>query len=129
MGQVVYDGPCAELTNAIGAAIEVHRHLGPGLLESAYEACLAHELAARGLAFQRQVELPLLYKGQRVDAGFRMDLLVEGQVIVELKAVDKVHPVHEATLLTYMKLADKKVGLIINFHVKLLVDGITRRVF
>ncbi|MEZ6318151.1 MAG: GxxExxY protein [Phycisphaerales bacterium] len=116
------------LTDAIiGAAIDVHRALGPGLLEAAYEACLAHELTARGVAFRRQVELPVVYRGQRVDAGFRIDLLVADMVIVELKSVERLQPVHEAQLITYLKLAQKPVGLLINFNVPRLKDGILRR--
>jgi GxxExxY protein len=122
-------GPCAPLTQAIiGAAIEVHRTLGPGLLESAYEACLAYELTARGISFRRQLEVPINYKGQAIDTGFRLDFLVEDQVIVELKAVDKVIPIHEAQLLTHLKLMQKKVGLVINFNTRLLKDGIARRI-
>lgn len=110
----------------IGAAIEVHRETGPGLLESAYEACLAHELTSRGLAVARQQELPIHYKGVRIDCAYRMDLVVEGLVLVELKSVAKLDPIHEAQLLTYMKLADLPVGLLINFNSKLLTDGIKR---
>jgi GxxExxY protein len=121
--------PCAELTKAIiGASVEVHKQLGPGLLESVYEACLAHELRALGLSCQRQLDVPVQYKGELIDTGFRMDMLVDGQVVLELKAIDKVIPIHEAQLLTYLRLSNKKVGLIINFNSKLLVDGITRRV-
>lgn len=112
----------------IGAAIEVHRNLGPGLLESAYEVCLAKELAGRNVPFLRQVELPVVCKGERLDAGFRMDLLVAEAVIVEIKAVEKVLPVHESQLLTYLRLAQKRVGLLINFNVPILKDGIMRRV-
>ncbi len=117
------------LTRAvIGAAIEVHRALGPGLLESAYEACLVHELVTLGFSVVRQVELPVEFKGLRVDAGYRIDLIVEGKLVVEVKAVEKVLPVHEAQLLTYLKLSKIKTGLLINFHVRQLKDGITRRV-
>ena len=120
------DGPCAEMTKQIiGAAIEVHKELGPGLLESVYEACLVHELRAMGLSVQRQLDVPVVYKGERIDVGFRMDMLVEGQVVLELKAIEKVQPIHEAQLLTYLRLTNQKVGLIINFNTKLLVDGIT----
>jgi GxxExxY protein len=112
----------------IGAAIEVHRHLGPGLLESAYEQCLCHELHLRGLSFKRQVDLPVSYKGLTLDCGFRIDLIVCEDVVVELKAVERILPVHEAQLLTYMKLAAKPVGLLINFNVPLLTQGIIRRV-
>ncbi len=123
------DGTCVDLTHAIiGAAIEVHRELGPGLLESAYEACLAHELSLRGLSFQRQVELPVEYKGSLVDAGFRVDLIVEGRVIVEVKAVERMISVHEAQVLTYLRLTGRKVGLLINFNTRLLADGVKRLV-
>ncbi len=117
-----------ELTaEIIGAAIEVHRHLGPGLMESAYEECLCHELSLRGLGFERQKPLPATYKGQKLDCGFRIDLLVE-EVVVELKSVEELLPVHEAQLLTYLKLSRKQVGLIINFNVPVLKQGIRRRV-
>jgi GxxExxY protein len=112
----------------IGAAIEVHRALGPGLLESAYEECLCHELHLRGLAFQRQVDLPVPYKGLKLDCGYKMDLVVEDEVVLELKSIEKILPVHEAQLLTYLKLSGKRVGLLINFNVPLLTRGIIRRV-
>ncbi len=112
----------------IGAAIEVHRELGPGLLESAYEAALAYELTLRGLVFERQTALPILYKGLLIEVGYRLDILVADSVIVELKAVERVERIHEAQLITYLKLSGKKVGLLINFNVPLLKDGITRRV-
>jgi GxxExxY protein len=112
----------------IGAAIEVHRHLGPGLMESAYEECLCHELYLRGISFQRQVDLPVEYKGVKLDCGYRLDLIVQNEAIVELKCLEKVLPVHEAQLLTYMRLTGKPVGLLINFNVPLLTRGITRRV-
>ena len=112
----------------IGAAIEVHRNLGPGLLESAYEECLCHELHLRGLDFKRQVELPLLCKGLKLDCGYKLDLIVQDQVILELKAVEKLLPIHEAQLLTYLRLTGKRVGLLINFNVPLLTQGIIRRV-
>jgi len=112
----------------IGAAIEVHRTLGPGLLESAYEECLCHELHLRGLTFERQVDLPVLYKGLQLDCGYKMDLVVEREVVLELKCVEKILPVHEAQLLTYLKLSGKRVGLLINFNVPLLTQGIIRRV-
>lgn len=113
-----------ELTEQIiGAAIEVHRALGPGLLESAYEGCLCHELALRGLTFRRQVELPVSYKGVKLDCGYRIDLLVEETVVVELKCVEKLAPVHDAQLLTYMKLSGKPVGLIFNFYIDVLTRG------
>jgi len=112
----------------VGAAIEVHRVLGPGLLESAYEECLCHEFHVRGLKFERQVDLPVLYKGLRLDCGYKMDLVVERQIILELKCVERILPVHEAQLLTYLKLSGKQVGLLINFNVPLLTQGIVRRV-
>ncbi|MFZ0761525.1 MAG: GxxExxY protein [Candidatus Sulfotelmatobacter sp.] len=112
----------------IGAAIEVHRQLGPGLLESAYEQCLCHELRLRGLPFRCQVDLPVSYKGLQLDCGYKIDLVVNEEVIVELKAVEKILPVHEAQLLTYLKLSGKKVGLLINFNSSLLTQGIIRRV-
>jgi GxxExxY protein len=110
----------------IGAAIEVHRQLGPGLLESAYEQCLCHELTLRSLNFQRQVPLPVSYKGILLDCGYRIDILVESLVVVELKTVDELHPIHEAQLLTYLKLLKAPVGLLINFQVPLLKDGLKR---
>ena len=116
-----------KITEAIiGAAIEVHRALGPGLLESAYDACLAFELAARSLKVERQKSLPVVYKDVRLDCGYRLDLLVEESVIVEIKALEQLLPVHEAQLLSYLRLAGAKVGLLINFHVKALKDGIRR---
>jgi GxxExxY protein len=112
----------------IGAAIEVHRQLGPGLLESAYEQCLCHELHLRGLPFKCQVDLPVSYKGVQLDCGYKIDLVVGDEVIVELKSVERILPVHEAQLLTYLKLAGKTVGLLINFNTPLLTRGIIRRV-
>ncbi|HBO46455.1 MAG TPA: hypothetical protein DD670_21510, partial [Planctomycetaceae bacterium] len=112
----------------IGAAIEVHRQLGPGLLESTYEQCLCHELSLRGLSFQRQVDLPVLYKGIRLDCGYRMDLVVADLIIVELKVAEKLLPIHEAQLLTYLKLAQRQVGLLLNFNVPVLKDGLKRMV-
>jgi GxxExxY protein len=118
-----------QLTGEIlGAAIEVHRVLGPGLLESAYEECLCHELDLRGIAFRRQVELPIDYKGILLSCGVRLDVVVEDQVILELKAVEKLMPIHEAQLLTYLRLSGKRVGLLINFNVALLKKGIVRKV-
>lgn len=110
----------------IGAAIEVHRHLGPGLLEMSYETCLAYELEQRGLVFERQKALPLTYKEIRLEQGYRIDLLVEDAVVVELKAVDQLMPVHEAQMLSYLRFTGCKVGLLMNFNVKLLKDGIRR---
>ena len=116
-----------EITDGvIGAAIEVHRMLGPGLLESAYEVCLCHELALRKLTFRRQVPVPVTYKSVNLDCGYMLDLIVEGQVIVELKSVDAIQAVHAAQLLTYLRLLDKRVGLPINFRVPRLVEGIKR---
>ncbi len=112
----------------IGAAIAVHRELGPGLLESAYEACLAYELAEQGLAVERQKALPVKYRGVKVDCGYRIDLVVEGKVIIELKTVEKLAPIHEAQLLSYLKLSGCKVGLLINFNVKALKNGVRRLV-
>jgi GxxExxY protein len=106
----------------------MHRHLGPGLLESAYEQCLCHELHLRRLPFKCQVDLPVSYKGLTLDCGFKIDLIVCEDVVVELKAVERILPVHEAQLLTYMKLAAKPVGLLINFNVPLLTQGIIRRI-
>jgi GxxExxY protein len=113
----------------IGAAIEVHRTLGPGLLESAYEECLCHELHLRGIHFQRQVPLPVQYKGVNLDCGYRIDIVVEDAVVLELKCCEHMLPVHEAQLLTYLKLTGIRVGLIMNFHVATLVrGGIVRKV-
>jgi GxxExxY protein len=112
----------------IGAAMKVHSALGPGLLESAYEACLAHELRKAGFDVRSQVELPVIYDGVRVDLGYRIDLLVNDTVIVELKCLEKIAPIHEAQILSYLKLSRKRVGLIINFHVRHLKDGIKRSI-
>jgi GxxExxY protein len=110
----------------IGAAIEVHRDLGPGLLESAYETCLAFELVERGLKVEQQKPLPVVYREVKLDCGYRLDLLVEEAVIVEVKAVDRLAPIHQAQLLSYLRLSGCKVGLLINFNVKVLKDGIRR---
>ena len=122
----------AELKNisqgVLDSAFRVHSALGPGLLESAYEHCLCHELTKRNIRTDRQVQLPVIYDGIKIDAGYRIDLLVENHLIIEIKAVDHLLPIHEAQLLTYLKLADKKVGLLINFNVKSLKDGIKRMV-
>jgi GxxExxY protein len=112
----------------IAAAIEVHRALGPGLLESTYEACLCHELFSKGVPFERQLILPVQYKGVNINCGFRLDLLVDRSIVVEIKAVDTLLPIHEAQLLTYLKLGGWHLGLLINFNVPLLKDGIRRRV-
>ncbi len=115
--------------SVIGAAIEVHRALGPGLLESAYEECLCHELHLRSIAFERQIPLPVEYKGVKLDCGYRLDLIVENVVILEIKCVEHVLPVHEAQLLTYLKMTGKRVGLILNFNVPALNrGGIVRKV-
>lgn len=110
----------------IGSAIAVHKALGPGLLESAYEECLCFELAEAGLEFKRQVALPVVYKGVKLDCGYRMDVVVEESVIIEIKAVERIVPVHEAQLLSYLKLTGIKVGLLLNFHVPVLKSGIKR---
>jgi len=110
----------------IGAAIDVHRALGPGLLESAYEACLAYELVSRGFKIEQQKELPLKYREVMLDAGYRIDLLVDECVVVELKAIEKTLPLHEVQVLTYLRLSGCKVGLLINFNVKTLVTGVRR---
>ena len=118
-----------ELTHdIIGAAIEVHRHLGPGLLESSYRECLCRELLLRGIDFRKEFRLPLQYKGINLDCGYRVDILVEDLVLVELKAIYALAPVHEAQLLTYLRLGGWKVGLLINFNVAVLKNGIRRRV-
>jgi GxxExxY protein len=112
----------------IGFAIEVHRQLGPGLLESAYEECLCYELRQSGLRFRRQVPLPVVYKAIRLDCGYRIDVMVEEQVILELKIVERLIPVHEAQLLTYLKLSGMRIGLLLNFNSPVLKDGIRRMV-
>ena len=118
-----------ELTEPIlGAAIEVHKALGPGLLESVYEECLAHELSLRSIPFQRQVKLPIVYKGIKLDCGHRMDLVVSEKVVVEIKAVSTLDPVHEAQLLSYLKSGGFNVGLLINFNTPVLKDGIRRKI-
>ena len=111
----------------IGCAIEVHKVLGPGLIESVYEACLCHELAQAGLAFVRQQKLPVIYKGERLDCDLRMDIVVEDTLVLEIKSVHMLHPVHEAQLHTYLKLSGLRVGLLLNFNEARLVDGIRRR--
>ncbi len=110
----------------IGAAIEVHRALGPGLLESAYQGCLSFELTARGFIVEREREIPVIYKKARLDCGYRVDLLVANELIVEVKSVDQFHPVHAAQLLSYLRLSGLHVGLLINFNVKVLTSGIRR---
>lgn len=119
-----------ELTHAIiGASIEVHRTLGPGLLESAYEECLARELSLRGLKFERQKPLPLIYKDLKLECGYRVDLLVEGRVVVELKSVEALTPVRDAIVLTYLRLSGSRIGLLINFYVEVLKAGLKRFVY
>lgn len=110
----------------IGAAIEVHKQLGPGLLESAYEECLAHELTLRQVPFERQKPLPVIYKGTKLDVGYRLDLLVEGLIVVELKAIEKLARIHDAQMITYLKLTNCKLGLLLNFNVRLMKNGIKR---
>ncbi|RLB83491.1 MAG: GxxExxY protein [Deltaproteobacteria bacterium] len=110
----------------IGAAIEVHKALGPGLLESAYEECLCHELSLRGLSFESQKPLPVNYKGKRLDCGYRLDIVVENAIILELKSCDKIEPIHNAQLLTYLKLSGTSLGLLLNFNVPVMRDGIIR---
>ena len=110
----------------IGAAIEVHKALGPGLLESVYEECFSHELGLRRIQYERQYPIPVKYKGVQLDCGYRIDLLIENLVILELKSLDSLEPVHEAQVLTYLKLTGRKIGLLINFNVPVLRDGIKR---
>jgi GxxExxY protein len=118
-----------QLTHGIiGAAIEVHKILGPGLLESTYEECFAHELAARNIPFERQKPLPLVYKDVKLDCGYRLDLVVDGRVVVDLKAVDALAPIHDAVMLTYLRLSGCKIGLLVNFNTVVLKDGIRRLV-
>jgi len=118
-----------ELSNrVIGCALEVHRHLGPGLLESTYEQSLAHELKSEGISFKLQHPLPVQYKDIKLDCGYRVDLLIDNTIIVELKSVEKILPIHQAQLLTYMRLSGVKIGLLINFNVKYIKDGIKRMV-
>jgi GxxExxY protein len=112
----------------IGAAIDVHRELGPGLLESAYEVCLEYELLSRGFKVQRQLMIPVLYRGLNIEAGFRADLLVNDLILIELKAIDRLEKIHEAQMLTYLKLMNLKLGLLMNFNVKLITEGIKRMV-
>ena len=118
-----------ELTSrVIGAGIEVHRQLGPGLLESAYEECLCYELNNINLPFQRQVKLPIRYKSIELDAGYRLDLVIENQLVVEVKAIEKLLPIHDAQLLTYLRLGKFRIGLLMNFNTPVLKDGIRRKV-
>jgi len=113
-------------SQVLDAAFEVHRELGPGLLESAYQECLAYELRVRGLEVETEVSAPLRYKGVRMDVGYRMDVVVNRSVIIELKAVEEIHPIHEAQLLTYLKLTGARLGFILNFKAPLMKDGLRR---
>lgn len=123
------DSHLNQITQAIiGAAMEVHRALGPGLLESAYQECLCRELTVRGIAYERERPIPLEYKGTRLECGYRLDILVASEVVVEVKSVETIAPVHEAQLITYLRLGGWKVGLLINFNVPILKQGIHRRV-
>jgi GxxExxY protein len=119
-------GAWDQTERVVGALIEVHRHLGPGLLESAYEACLCHELRACGMSFERQRALPVLYKGMRVDCGYRVDLLIEGTVLLELKTVERLLSIHVAQVVTYLKLSWVAVGLLVTFNVRVLKNGLRR---
>ena len=127
-GQTLTPKPDELTARIIGCAIEVHRELGPGLLESIYEECLCVALTQAGMAVRRQVELPVIFRGVRLEAAYRIDLLVESRVVVEVKACERLMPVHEAQLLTYLRLAECRVGLLMNFHSALLRDAIVRRV-
>jgi len=113
-------------TKIIGAAIEVHKSLGPGLLESAYEECLSHELSIQSFSFERQKPLPVIYKGIKLDCGYRLDLVIQNAIILELKSCERVEPIHKAQLLTYLKLSGLSLGLILNFNVPLMRNGIVR---
>ncbi len=118
-----------ELTEQIiGAFIEVHKELGPGLLESAYEICVCHELELRGFTVRREVPLPVVYKGIKLDCGYRIDLIVNDKVVIEIKTVDKLIPVHEAQLLTYLKLSGIRIGLLVNFHSSVIRNSIKRMI-
>jgi len=110
----------------IGAAIEVHKKLGPGLLESVYEECICYELSLRGISFERQKPLPVVYKGKKLDCGYRLDIVVENAIILELKSCEKIEPIHRAQLLTYLKLSDLNLGLLLNFNTPVMRDGIVR---
>jgi GxxExxY protein len=112
----------------IGMAIEMHRHSGPGLLESAYEECLCFDLSEAGVSYMRQVPLPVVYKGVRLDCGYRMDIVVDNKLVVELKAVEQIAPIHKAQLLTYLRLSGHRVGLLMNFNAAVLTDGLHRLV-
>jgi GxxExxY protein len=123
--EIYYEELTREL---ISSAMEVHRHLGPGLLESVYEECFCHELKLRGISFKRQVRIPLQYKGMSLNCDYRLDVIAENKVLLELKSVDRILPIHHAQLLTYLRLSHKKVGLIINFNTQVLRNGIKRLV-
>ncbi len=110
----------------IGLAIEVHRHLSPGLLESAYEECLCYELATHDIEFARQVALPIAYKQIKLDCGYRMDLVIDRSLVIEIKAIERLIPIHDAQLLTYLRLSGHRIGLLMNFHAILLKDGLRR---
>jgi GxxExxY protein len=110
----------------IGAAIEVHKTVGPGLLESAYQVCLAFELREQGLKVEEQLPLPVVYKNVKLDCGYRIDLLVENEIVIEIKAIETLAPIHDAQLLSYLRLSGKRVGLLMNFHVRVLKDGLKR---
>ncbi|MEX2113503.1 MAG: GxxExxY protein [Pirellulales bacterium] len=118
----------AVVAQVVDAALQVHKALGPGLLESVYEACLCHELAKRRIQFVRQCSLPVVYDGLRLESGLRIDLLVDGSVVVEVKAVEQVTPLHDAQVITYLKLSNLRVGILINFNVRLIREGIKRLV-
>lgn len=125
MSKLLWEGLTERI---IGAAIEVHRELGPGLLESAYQRCLCYELTWAGIPFECQVEVPIRYKGELIDVKYRIDVLVDDKIVVELKAVEELLPLHEAQLLTYMKLRGARLGLLINFNTTVLIDGVRRRI-
>lgn len=112
----------------VDSAFNVHKELGPGLLESVYEACMLHEIQKRGMKVEHQKTMPVLYDGLKIDAGLRLDFLVEDEIVVELKSVEKMLPVHDAQILSYLKLANKRLGLLINFNVPLIKDGIRRKI-
>jgi GxxExxY protein len=111
---------------AVDGAVQVHKTLGPGLLESAYEHCLAYEIGRRGLSVKRQVALPVIYEGEQLDAGYRLDLVIDGAVIIEVKSIDALAPIHDAQVLTYLKLSGLRIGLLMNFNVTLLKQGLKR---
>ena len=117
-----------QLTEQLGAFIEVHSQLGAGLLESAYQECLCHELTLRNIKFRRQVPLPVIYKGMKLECGYRLDIVAEKKVVIEIKTVEKLLPVHEAQLLTYLKLSGYKVGLLVNFNCEVIRNGLKRMV-